>query len=268
MKTKSVLPWFGSDASVASQLGNMLDRCRHVTIPFCGGMSILPHLKAKGIVANDAHEHAINFYRVASMDNSWSEMLAKFCEKTLSHPAELRLAEELTSVVVGPDKIVQAWAFWALCWIGRKGKGGTKHQGGKPSVRRTASGGNNASRIQSAAADLREWAEEFKRCEWTCEDFRDCIDKVADRPDCGIYADPPWFGAGRNYLHNFTAQDHIDLRDKLNDHKDGPQIVVRYGDCNEVRDLYSDWHITEAVSRTQANKKLGELWITNFEVSA
>ena len=66
MKTKSVLPWFGSEADVADGLGPKFDECRHVTILFCGGLGILPYLKAKAIVANDKHEEAINFYRVAS----------------------------------------------------------------------------------------------------------------------------------------------------------------------------------------------------------
>lgn len=61
MKTKSALSYFGSDSEVASELAGMLDHCRHVTIPFVGGASILPHLKARAIVANDMNGLAINF---------------------------------------------------------------------------------------------------------------------------------------------------------------------------------------------------------------
>ena len=66
MKTKSALSYFGSDSEVASELAAMLNHCRHVTIPFCGGMSILPNLAARAIVANDLNDLAVNFYRVAS----------------------------------------------------------------------------------------------------------------------------------------------------------------------------------------------------------
>ena len=266
MKTKSVLPWFGSDASVAANLGVLLDGCNHVTIPFAGGMSILPHLKAKAIVANDLHRNAICFYQ--SLSGRYGEKvvcdLVSICEHTLSHPEEMEQSENILNDH-GASVLLKAWAFWAQCWIGRKGKGGTKHQGGKPSVRRTANGGNNATRIKSAAADLKAWAEEFRRCEFTCEDFGECLRKVSDKPKCGVYCDPPWFGAGRNYLHEFSPEDHRDLASVLSSLKNSP-IVIRYGDCGEVRHLYRDpsWTITEATSRTQANKNLGEIWITNF----
>jgi len=268
MKTKSPLPWFGSDAGVAPQLAAMLDDCKHVTIPFAGGMSILPHLKAKAVVANDLHKYAIDFYDVAKDVYGTSHELKLKCNDTLSHPEHLEYALRCIDDIESEDLTLRAWAFWATCWIGRKGKGGTKNQGGKPSVRRTANGGNNATRIRSAAADLESWAEEFKRCEFTCEDFRECLLKIADRPDCGIYVDPPWFGAGDGYLHSFTEEDHRNLAYDLARFKES-RIVIRYGDAPLVRELYSCCTITEATSRTQANNSLGELWITiNVEVSS
>ena len=53
MKTKSALSYFGSDSEVAASLAALLDGCKHVTIPFVGGASIIPHLQARAIVAND-----------------------------------------------------------------------------------------------------------------------------------------------------------------------------------------------------------------------
>lgn len=47
MKTKAPISYFGSDAGVAEKLGGLFDNNSHVTIPFCGGMSILPFLKAR-----------------------------------------------------------------------------------------------------------------------------------------------------------------------------------------------------------------------------
>lgn len=156
MKTKSALSYFGSDSEVAPQLGAMLDHCKHVTIPFVGGGSIIPYLKARAIVANDLDDLAINFYRVMSCwyGEAMREEVINRCEHTLSHPSDLELARE-TIKYAKTDHVEKAWAFWALCWIGRKGKGGTKNQDGMPSVRRTASGGTNASRIRAAASDLR-----------------------------------------------------------------------------------------------------------------
>lgn len=263
LKTKSALSYFGSDSEVAPQLAAMLDGCKHVTIPFCGGLSILPHLKARAIVANDLHELAINFYRILSSGHRKS--LIEMCDKTLSHPAEMRLANDLLRNGLGSDKLVQAWAFWAICWLGRKGKGGTKHQGGLPSVRRTANGGTNASRVRAAADDLAAWAKHFERCEWESTDFRELLPKVADRPDCGIYCDPPWVGAGRNYLHTFNEQDHRELASDLS-RFEYTKIVIRYGDDPLVRELYEDWNIVPASSRDQCNQIKGEVWITRSRV--
>lgn len=267
MKTKSALSYFGSDSEVAPQLAGMLDDCTHVTIPFCGGLSILPHLKARAIVANDAHNQVINFYRFASGrygEGAQRELIER-CQATLSHPEEINLAQIYCDEEALRDSLNQAWAFWALCWIGRKGKGGTKHQGGMPSVRRTANGGTNASRIRAAADDLSEWARQFERCEWESVDFRELLPKVVDRAGCGLYCDPPWIGAGDGYLHSFSADDHSDLEAMLRRFT-AAKIVVRYGDCATIRDLYShhNWRIIEAESRDQCNAVKGEVWITNW----
>jgi len=153
-----------------------------------------------------------------------------------------------------------AWAYWALSWVGRKGKGGTSDMASVPSVRRTGVGGNNATRIRSAASDVEAWARHFERCEWECRDFRELLPLVADQSDCGIYADPPWMGAGELYLHSFTEKDHVDLFNLLREF-DFTKIVVRYGDNPFIRELYSEFEIVEATSRTQANKGVGEIWI-------
>lgn len=261
MKTKSALSYFGSDSEVARFLAAMLGHCRHVTIPFVGGAAIIPHLNAKGIIANDLNDHAINFYRCLSghYGTEIAEQLIQRCQHTLSHPSELKQAEsDLRSEY--PSR--QAWAYWAICWIGRKGKGGTKGKPGLPSVRHTATGGNNATRIRAAADDLRSWARSFERCEWTCKDFRPLLAATADRNDCGLYIDAPWIGQGDNYLHSFTRPDHIALRDAL-ERFDETAIVIRYGDHKTIRELYSDgWQIEDAKTKTQANAATGELWIS------
>lgn len=263
MKTKSALSYFGSDSEVADELAAMLDHCKHVTIPFVGGASIIPHLKARAILANDMHALAINFYRVLSGVHGTVAQgtLIERCKHTLSHPDEMSLS---AATLINSDPGLRAWAFWAMCWLGRKGKGGTKSQGGLPSVRRTANGGTNASRVRAAADDLPAWAKHFERCEWEQVDFRVLLPKVADNPECGVYCDPPWVGAGDAYLHSFEAEDHSELEFLLR-RFEATTVVVRYGNCATVRDLYSHpkWRIINAESRDQCNAVKGEMWITN-----
>ena len=265
MKTQSALSYFGSDSEVAEQLAAMLDHCKHVTIPFVGGASIIPHLKARAIVANDLHALAINFYRVLSdrCGAGSRDELIRRCQSTLSHPEEMEHAIQLLAhSLLEASFIEKAWAFWTLCWLGRKGKGGTKNQGGLPSVRRTANGGTNASRVRAAADDLPAWAKCFERCEWEQLDFRELLPKVADNPQCGLYCDAPWVDAGKLYLHSFTLDDHAVLAGML-DRFEHTTVVVRYGDHPLIRELYQGWNIIEAESRDQCNAVKGELWITN-----
>lgn len=261
MKTKSALSYFGADGAVADDLAVMLDHCSHVTIPFVGGASILPRLKARAIVANDLHGLVIHFYQTLAghFGDIERRRLIERCYTTISHPREI----ETAMVAVDSDIAhVRAWGFWALCWIGRKGKGGTRSAGGKPSVRFSPQGGTNATRLMSAALALDEWAKEFQRCEFTNLDFRELLPKVRDDAKCGIYADPPWVGAGRNYLHSFGEIDHRDLSEQLRRFNEAT-VVVRYGDDPFIRSLYEGWTVIEAEARDQCNAMKGEIWITN-----
>lgn len=150
-------------------------------------------------------------------------------------------------------------------WTASVGSDGTVSEGrGAPSIRWTANGGTNASRIRAAADDLPDWAKHFERCEWLSDDFRKMLPKVHDDVTCGLYCDPPWRGLGDGYIHSFTAGDHIELRTLLGRYEQS-SVVVRYGDDPFIRDLYSgpEWTILDAASRTQSNAIKGEIWITN-----
>jgi len=265
VKTKSCLSYFGSDSEVAELLASRLSHCKHVTIPFVGGASILPHLKSRAIVANDLNSHAINFYRVVSGFHGLQKkkQLIELCKSTLSHPDEIEAAEYYLKQDASVMHEHRAWAYWALCWVGRKGKGGTKHLGGSPSVRRTPIGGTNATRIDAAANDLDEWAKQFKRCEWEQIDFRQLLPKVADNAQCGIYLDAPWPKSGRNYLHPFIEKDHRELAESL-ERFEYAAVLLRYEDCDLIRELYpeSSWTWERRGTRTQSNDLVDEAWIS------
>jgi site-specific DNA-adenine methylase len=263
MKTKSALQWYGSDSQVAPQLASMINDRKHVTIPFAGGLAILPHLTATHVVVNDLHSEAINFYRCLSGRLGEPERLALIsqCKSTLSHPAELDLAKTLQHP--GYPVVDRAWAFWAQCWIGRKGCGGTDKVGLKASVRRTPIGGGNATRIRSVINDLEAWSAHFERCEFESIDFAGQLEKAKDREDCAIYVDPPWVDEGGAYKYSFTAQDHGKLCGFLEGFTQA-KVLVRYGDNDLIRSLYHGWNIEEVESRSQANGEVKEIWLRNW----
>lgn len=269
MRTRSCLSYFGSDSEVANSLAKLINHCKHVTIPFAGGMSILPHLTARTVVANDLNNYAINFYRCLSGVygiGSTQELLGR-CSSTLSHPDELDSAiSYLNKLEAHTTFVDRAWAYWVVCWVGRKGAGGLSKFPTKPSVRWSADGGNNASRLRAVINDLREWAEHFERCEFVCEDYRKVLPKVHDKEENAVFCDPPWIELGKGYMHTFTTTDeHAELEANLRRFKNAT-VLVRYGDHPMIRELYRDWNIIDAESRTQSNSVKSELWILNKAV--
>lgn len=111
MKTKSALSYFGSDSEVAAELASMLDHCSHVTVPLVGGAAILPHLRARSIVANDKNEYAIDFYRAVSgcFGEQTQRDLIECCKSTLSHPAEVEKAKDRLESLLAIDRAGVEW---------------------------------------------------------------------------------------------------------------------------------------------------------------
>lgn len=263
MKTKSALSWFGSDSENREALASYFTHCDSVTVAMVGGGSIIPVLTAPRLVCNDKNYLAYNFYKCCQDDRLF-KWLANRCRHTLSHPAEVQEATILLrKPYVRRLDVSLAWAFWAACWVGRKGQGGTEGISKGVSVRWT-SGGSNATRLVTVAEDLYAWAQHFKRCEFTNLCFRVLLPKVPDRAGCGIYADPPWVEEGLSYTHAFVEQDHRDLARLLEGYTE-TAVVVRYRDHALLRELYpsSMWKWIDARSKTQAGEDKGEVWIVN-----
>lgn len=84
-----------------------------------------------------------------------------------------------------------------------------------------------------------------------------------------IYADPPYIEQGKNYLHNFTPDDHLQLAKYHNILKDNPDffIIISYDDHPTIRELYKNWHIQQVSWKTGAKARkmneYSELMISN-----
>jgi len=229
-------------------------------------VSTLPHLTATHVVANDLNSAAIEFYSCLKSPDTRAELIS-WCDETLSHPKHLELAN---TQILDECIVKRAWSYWTISWLCRGGSLGTTSEGkGKPSVRRKPTGGSNASRLRSAAGDLDAWAEHFKRCEFTCDDFRKCLDDTADADTNGLYCDPVWPDDGDKYIEQLhgdgddPVKGHTDLRDRLQRFTQ-TKVLVRYGEHPLIRELYQEsngWRFVQATSRTQSNAKKPELLI-------
>lgn len=93
--------------------------------------------------------------------------------------------------------------------------------------------------------------------------------KKFNYPNVLIYADPPYLMETRRdkrqYQHEMTDRDHVELLEALNEHK-GPAIISGY-----ASDLYnhmlSDWARETIISTTQAGVSRTEYIWMNFEVN-
>lgn len=271
-KTQSrALPWFGADTTVAAQYAALLADRRHITVPFCGGLSVVAHLieTAGEIVCNDRHEHAINFFASISVPQFCGQMVATlqsmpFSQKLLSQAQDI--CKRIGPRTTWPD-VDLATQYFITCWMGRSGKAGTNSEfSGSLAMRWDAGGGSSPLRFQTAARSLKEvWGPICERCSFVCMDWSAVLAKVKDSPSCGIYLDPPWVGAGDDYKHKFNTQAHYELNHALREFKT-TKVVLRYGDDPLIRKLYAGdgWHVREITSRDQANGGVSELCITNF----
>jgi hypothetical protein len=60
----SIAPWFGSNRTLAENVGKLLRGCSWVGVPFAGGMSELLHITAPSVLVSDLHTHVLNLAAV------------------------------------------------------------------------------------------------------------------------------------------------------------------------------------------------------------
>lgn len=98
------------------------------------------------------------------------------------------------------------------------------------------------------------------------QDFRKIITNN-DRLDTLFYLDPPYYKAEDYYSVKFAEEDHIELKEMLDNIKG--KFILSYNDCDFIRKLYKGYNIIE-VSRehnlllAKGGRRYLELIIKNF----
>lgn len=267
MKQNRLIPWFGSGTANAPVVGDLLKGCTWVGIPFCGGLSEVPHIKASTIVVNDLHSHVINLCRVL-IDPALRPQIESDLDLMPFHPDSLADAQATAEAYDrdrdGMPNVLFARAYFVSQWMGRSGNGGTdKEFTGKLPIRGNAGGGDSCKRFRSARESIGEWAAVMRRCNFDNLDFRPWLKQFnGDTTDHGYYVDAPWVKEGDAYKHKFTIADHRELAGRLRT-KMRAKVVVRYGDHPLIRDLYAGWKFVDVPSRNQGNNAVQEVLIVN-----
>lgn len=100
------------------------------------------------------------------------------------------------------------------------------------------------------------------------KDFEDVI-KTYNKAKSFFFLDPPYYGTEKYYQVQFKEEDHVRLKDTLDQVKG--RFLLSYNDCGYIRDLYQGYNI-EAISRPHnlhskfkdKDHKYKELIITNY----
>lgn len=205
MKVNALAQWFGANRVLAEQVGRELGRLAWCGVPFMGGACELPFIDCRSGMANDLHAHVINLARCVADSERFAELQERV-DGLMFHPVELAQAQrrcldrEAASVgglfgearpATPGDEADVAWAadYMVCSWFGRGGLSGTEGEfRQKVSARYSPDGGSSIKRWRSAVESLPAWHAALKGWEFEQIDAFAFIEKVYDRPDCGLYA--------------------------------------------------------------------------------
>ncbi|MDE2102913.1 MAG: DNA adenine methylase [Patescibacteria group bacterium] len=264
-KVTCVAPWFGSNRMLAHRVGELLEGCPWVGIPFAGGMAEVPHITARTINVNDLHRQVINLASVMAHP-VMGPKLYRMLRREIFHPDTLAKAQRYCGEAPLRKDDLLLWAknYFISAWMSRHGEAGTKREfSAGMSTRWNAGGGDSAAHYHGAVRAILDLRRTLTRCNFTCLDWRVFLQKCKDEMESAIYCDSPFFGPGDRYVHTFTEQDHRDLAAAL-DRYQHARIVCRYYRTEFVERLYPTdrWTWLDLVGRKQTNDTGPEVLIT------
>lgn len=106
-------------------------------------------------------------------------------------------------------------------------------------------------------------------------DFEKLLEKHEPKEGDFWYLDPPYVvaDARKYYSYNFTFEDHVRLKDKIDlIHNNGGKFMISYDDKNDIKELYKDYIIHAIPVKYMTNrggdtsKLYNELVIVNYDV--
>jgi site-specific DNA-adenine methylase len=254
--------WFGSNRSTADAVSTLLGKLAWCGVPFMGGGPELLTIDTRAGVANDKHLHIINLAEVIARQPA---ALESALSASLFHPTCYTEAQRRCIYGYEGDEkrnsVEWAAAYFIVTWMGRGDQGGTPSEFKQSlSTRFTSSGGDSARRFHSAVESIPRWSAALKHWSFLCGDWSVFMEKHRDRPDHGLYCDPPWPELGALYQHAFPEAEHRRLASWLLSLTE-TRIVVRLNDHPLVRELYTEpqWQWFPQTTRNGSNNPVREV---------
>lgn len=129
--------------------------------------------------------------------------------------------------------------------------------------------GTRGFNTDNVASTLKQAHRRLSRVIIENKDFEALI-KQYDAPDTFFYLDPPYFEAEFYYSAEFKAEDHIRLKETLENIQG--KFLLSYNDCEYINELYKDFNIEK--TERMHNLKMGsadnvyaEVIISNYDTT-
>lgn len=257
-----VIPYYGGKYMLSKQFVPLIPPHHRYFEVFSGGLSMFFRKeKAEWNVLNDKDNNIVNLYNCIIHDLDklvyYLNWLPKSRELFDGFRTEIKEKQEINI----PDPLRAAKYFYCI-----------RHSFNKL--------------IHTPMSMVKDWNKNWmKEFEYsrskingaTIEnlDFEDLIDRYKPKENDFWYLDPPYFIAtdkGDYYQHNFNAEDHIRLKEKVDKiHENGGKFMVSYDFREEVYDLYKEYDCRvidlkyQGATDENRNKERKEYLIINYE---
>jgi len=257
-----VIPYYGGKYMLSKQFVPLIPPHHRYFEVFSGGLSMFFRKeKAEWNVLNDKDNNIVNLYNcvIHKLDELvyYLDWLPKSRELFDGFRAEIKEKQHIEI----PDPLRAAKYFYCI-----------RHSFNKL--------------IHTPMSMVKDWNKNWmKEFEYSRKkiggstienlDFGDLIDRYKPKENDFWYLDPPYFIAtdkGDYYQHNFNAEDHIRLKEKVDKiHNNGGKFMVSYDHREEVFDLYKEYNVRTITLKYQGatdenrSKERKEYLIINYE---
>ena len=255
-----VIRYPGSKWKIAKQIVGYMPEHRSYLEPYFGSGAVLFNKPQSPIeTVNDLDDRVYSLFRIVRDEPA---KLANLVQMTPFSRTEYEGTFNNKKEAVSELELVRR--FLIQCWQGYGFRTNGYKVGWKNDVqgREAAYAVHNWNRLPNWIMDA---TERLKQVQITKESAIDLI-KRFNYENVLIYADPPYLletRAGKQYRHEMTKADHIELLETLREHK-GLAMVSGY-DSDLYNQVLHDWYKVEFNTTAEKGAKRKDILWMNFE---
>lgn len=265
MSVKSPISWLGGKYKLASLIVSLFPEHEHYIEVFAGALHVFFHKYPSELeTVNDLNEDLINFWLVCR------DRMEELHEKAIWTPYSRSLFLQWKNEPVPEDPIERAarWFYLQCAKVNGVFHGGWGCCKSGGSLAGTPPG----ERFRIRTARLEAVRDRLSHVQIECTDYQTMIERYGGSEQNLLYLDPPYVGTEREYVAEFTPEDHLILSELLHEVK--ARVILSYRDNPLIQELYSDWSVYSAtMTRHGALSKAGEakpkaveLLLTNYDI--